>query len=997
MITFRQLLRDFESRGETNLCSVLEQMYEDALNSWLSQLGEHKGSYMGIPHIKNVESHLDRAAPIEFKQKLSPQEIFVLLSAILLHDIGKLQILKQKESLVLDMYPPPEVHSKYSCLHILQKWAFLRIPNKEFARWIAILACSHCWQKPEPDEKCVFRRTKCSILCVDGPTPYSELDLILDLSHGPVRLKWLATLLRIADEVDNCVSRTVPEHIIEALDETDKKAESSWRKCISEVFFNPDGGCIQLRTPNIESEWHESEWKVEELERASQALKNIDNVLENWKVPLVEMGLNYKKSFVEVSVPLHSLFDAEQLEFLKKKHGTRSFSIEPLLSENLLNRITKAILRLDRAVIDGSPFSWEALAEEARINDIKLVQLAVNRIRSIKHYPKHYRCHKLKDVSKVDIILSSQGWSLNKNVPHKNNISGKKPPIYEKGVIPTGIKKLDELLCPEPVKNNHGFYAPKMDYDKWLSPIVAIEGSTGDGKTTLSLQIAFNLAKMGWACLYYSLEQEPARVLKYLESYKFFDPSDSRSKDNIFNMEEDNNAWYKQTRLAGKLLLPRLTPRPVGNINLSSQVVFERRYLELEKSLKWVKNKTSQSFYFIDSLTAFSHKPLIRSEIHRLFSLFRLAQVPLLITLERQRHWGLTKEETHFNCARYLADNVIRLDSEEKDRYFRQSIEVTKSRYNRRILGKHLMKLKSPHQKATKGFDDRCGVVVYPSIHTHLVRSRRKKRFPKSLRLDIPAQVLPVGYITKHPKTQEIDPDTCIVISGPHGGHKFALAVNLLLRTKSPEKTHKIKRKLILSLAEEREIRLRGVALIENMKDWRNSLKELEFSQAQQVEEVKVWEQLFGFADKNKTKERIYISLLNFRMGQIMPEEFLYIFEKYLQNNNIGAVLFTDTAQLRTRFPFLAAEPLFLPALIDIIKSKGLPSVFIDTKDNNRSNQALLAAADCRIFIEHDPKGGNILRSDNVRAKNYDRRERVIDVETDSKLQLSVLKICLKG
>jgi hypothetical protein len=306
------------------------------------------------------------------------------------------------------------------------------------------------------------------------------------------------------------------------------------------------------------------------------------------------------------------------------------------------------------------------------------------------------------------------------------------------------------------------------------------------------------------------------------------------------------------------------------------------------------------------------------------------------------------------------------------------------------------MKLKSPRQKATKGFDDRCGIVVYPSIHTHLVHSRRKKRKAKRLILDIPVEVLPVGYLKSKAHRQRIDSDTCIVITGPHGGHKFALAVNLMLRT-GPLKRSTVPHKLILSLAEEREIRLRGVALLESLSAWGGKLQELADDKTRKVEEVKVWEQLFGSIHNDKETPEPLIRLLNFRMGQIMPEEFLYILDEYLNRNRIDSVLFTDTAQLRTRFPFLSAEPLFLPSLVDIIKSKGLPSIFIDTQEEGRSNQALLAAADCRIFIKQDKHGRNVLWSDNVRAKNYDRKERAIRVETNPKTQQSMLIILPEG
>ena len=300
----------------------------------------------------------------------------------------------------------------------------------------------------------------------------------------------------------------------------------------------------------------------------------------------------------------------------------------------------------------------------------------------------------------------------------------------------------------------------------------------------------------------------------------------------------------------------------------------------------------------------------------------------MLVTLERLKHWAVSEEEIHFNVARYLADIVIRLDEVTKNDYYYQTIEVTKTRYNRRILGKHLLKLKSDKQPATGEFDPRCGIVIYPSIHYHLVHSRVHKDKTCLLPLDIDDQTLPLGSGEKtdnSKNTQEIESDTCIVITGPYGGHKFAIAINLLLRTKTPNQNDG--HKLIVSFAEEREIKLKNVALLENFKNWRGNLTTTGPTK-QEGKGMKVWKQQFGLNHlitllkdfknwiNNQTslgpikqegkgmkvwKQQFgpngIITLLNFRMGQIMPEEFLYIFEKYLNDHNeIDSVLFTDTA-----------------------------------------------------------------------------------------------------
>ena len=101
-----------EKKGKTDYYSSLQKMLDEAENSWLGQTGEKWGSYNGFPHIKNVERNVDKLVPDELKSRFSNTEIFILLSAILLHDIGKLD--------------SDTNHAKYSCLKILKDWAFFK-------------------------------------------------------------------------------------------------------------------------------------------------------------------------------------------------------------------------------------------------------------------------------------------------------------------------------------------------------------------------------------------------------------------------------------------------------------------------------------------------------------------------------------------------------------------------------------------------------------------------------------------------------------------------------------------------------------------------------------------------------------------------------------------------------------------------------------------------------------------------------------------------------
>jgi len=972
MLRFRDILKERQESTQTSLYSALDEMQKVANGGFSALLGQTHKSYNGGPHCANIEAHLDRAVPYHLKQQFSSTEIFLLLSSILVHDIGKIFSNKGDD------------HSKESCLKILKNWPQIKIPE-DLVQWLAVLVCSHTWKNPNPPTECQYRGNQCVLCGKSGGQPYSQLSCKDYYQEDLVRLEWLGALLRLGDEVDHQKERSIKPWVLKEGEET------SWRYLINSVIFDTVGECIKLKTLNLDR------WNKENKGYLKEALEKINNVLRGWKSPLAEMGLNFSQSFLEVSLPKPALYKASDIDDKNRKNR-----IEPRLDNPaLLEHIKDAMQRLDNAVIlkEGF-FSWEDLAEESRLGNVTVSKLAAERLRSIQ------TTGDLPDLKLSDlgtIVISERGWMLKNNLKtnRRTALSGSMGYSHEKTpkVIYTGIEKLDELLCPNKERKRlglykGGFYAPvTIKSGKWMAPIIAIEGSSAEGKTTLSLQIGCNLVrrKKGWTCIYYSLEKNPESIIKLLDGRNYFleknanqdDAKENIIKDavkkSIINLEK--NSWYElnKEKIKNKLILARLSPRPAIKIKNITENVFEQRYSELKQSLEWARSKKKKIFYFIDSLTAFSNESLSRVQAYRLLSLFEMAETPVIITLERRRGMDADKELPYYDYTRYIADIVIRLDHEYVENYYKQTIEVAKTRYNRHILGKHLLKIKSPRSEGTGEYDNRNGIVVYHSIHHHIVQSRSERRRGRNMLLDIPAAQLPVGEPEGGKKSiasQTIKSDTCIVISGPLGGHKFAMGVNLLLRTK---KTRAEKKKLIVSFAEEREIKLKDVALLKQMKLWRDKLKPQDQPKLKSPN-MKVWEQHFGDEKYN------YITLLNFRLGNIMPEEFLHIFECYLDKNKgeIDSLLFTDTAQLRTRFSLLNKEPLFLPAVVDLIKSQGLFSIFIDVMENNKPNASLMAAADCRIYIEKrtmKSKLSNYIRIENVRGKDYDQDRRLISAK----------------
>ena len=265
-----------------------------------------------------------------------------------------------------------------------------------------------------------------------------------------------------------------------------------------------------------------------------------------------------------MSLPIPALYSADDIDVNSIGQGKIPVNIEPSLIENknIMSRIEEAMKRLDNAVIGKTWFSWESLAEEAGLKTVELVKMAVRRMNALaKNKSKNGEDEKICD---FNCILTNHAWRIEhqsvdvpKNIYLNSNDENKK---FEGRVIPTGIKVLDEFLSPD--FKEHGFYTPTTKTGKLLYPVITIEGGSGYGKSSLSLQIACNIMKnyhkgIPWCCLFYSLEQDSEGVIEHLKSHNYFlSPNEPSIENDILNLEKEENSYHKINNLGNKLLLP---------------------------------------------------------------------------------------------------------------------------------------------------------------------------------------------------------------------------------------------------------------------------------------------------------------------------------------------------------------------------------------------------------------------------------------------------------
>ena len=211
MKPFRAFLRN--SVLEARLAAITDEAQTD----WLRDLGKND-----FVHSQNIEAILDRLVPDRLKaneEVFSQGEVFLLLVAVYLHDIGRRQ--------------GDEHHELQTYQMILDDPAGYRLKNEFEAKAVAQICAAHGPEEDWPLEKC------------DDAFGLMELS-----PRRPLNLRRLGALLRIADELENTYLRVrgVRGH------------ETSPRQLISDIEPVPSKLVIQIHAhPKTWADWLELE------------------------------------------------------------------------------------------------------------------------------------------------------------------------------------------------------------------------------------------------------------------------------------------------------------------------------------------------------------------------------------------------------------------------------------------------------------------------------------------------------------------------------------------------------------------------------------------------------------------------------------------------------------------------------------------------------------------------------------------------------------------
>jgi KaiC/GvpD/RAD55 family RecA-like ATPase len=615
--------------------------------------------------------------------------------------------------------------------------------------------------------------------------------------------------------------------------------------------------------------------------------------------------------------------------------------------------------------------------------------------------------------------------------------------------LPTGIEHLNHLLTADLTENEPGGFLIKGN-DQSETPIIMIEGDTGTGKTTLSLQIIHAAAQQkeaNWVIYYYSLEQSSYSLMDQSKNFGFYEeeklpPFYSKDERDINKIDNENNY---------KIHFCHFSPKPITTSD--ERDVYEQRLAELTHAVlklsKLENDSDVKRLFVIDCLNALSGKKLDRSDLYRLFSLFRVNKIPAIFTLEYPSQLEHREsQDVASDCARYLADVVISLTRESPIEYNQFYLEIVKSRTCRQALGKHLYKIRTKQNKDAIKTDNRVGFVVYPSIHYVLSRVRSGTKIKCNSRElaewtkndfivdenanEAERKYYDLGLILN---SGRISSNSSIAIVGPDGTHKLALGLNfafgirknnygtIFIDSSKKPKTEKVKPKvLIINFGGSSYMNFQGIAWTEQNTQFRR----IEYTTENNDEsKIKFWHTEYKIKlNENDFDEDISAVMTSFKVGQLTAEECFDVIDKRLEEEEskakddgfnkifpFTAAIICNTAELCTGFPLLKKDPLFLPSLIDLFEEHKLVTISLGVESdknigNDEENFALLARADYRIKLFHYPSVEKLSKNiverkkssyeqqlvgliiDNVTGKHYSRMPRWLTVEMDGNYKI---------
>jgi len=377
-------------------------MEERAYSTWIPALAHDKGSHSGSNHLKNIEFLICNLLEEVPEIQLTPWEAYVLLSAILFHDVGRvLSSHSQEETIDQTMkdqdgvYKTPELHHAcYSYEFIKARHETLGLgKDKGIVDCIARVCGAHNLKFAE------YLREK------------GELNEVFLNKVGRIRIDWLGCLLGLGDELDNSYHRAMPDWVRYL--PNPEELQVVINKCANNPNLQDESKCLttnqgcpvsELLTDSkgqskarIRNLMHGCEVRREERLLMVYPIKDLRDEIA--KLPPEEAealrghiweDLTIKQSLVQfwgkqlrqmhLELYTAAISVGGHLFGCTTKKGEFELIVEPLLRDMKVARVLDAAIQLRFNSFGKSTFPWETLANEAGIERVQEVKLIFHRL-----------------------------------------------------------------------------------------------------------------------------------------------------------------------------------------------------------------------------------------------------------------------------------------------------------------------------------------------------------------------------------------------------------------------------------------------------------------------------------------------------------------------------------------------------------------------------------------------------------------------------------------
>jgi hypothetical protein len=359
-----------------SLASQFELLKKKCLEDWANMLGPDMGSFSGYPHFRNVERNVNQIIPDKTKEDLSTGEIFLLLSSIYLHDIGKTFTVSLSEDFQCQFASKcneKEIVNNAKCQQFLQEHfvlsdkyisengAALGLPDEKIAEYCGLLAFCHGLDNPPHKENKKIPQSNCHLF----EKKQKNFRVTSISPYGILRIPLLAAILRIADESDNSWMRTYRKELLPINFTNEKEKEryiKTFRRCIEGIEFNHEGHCVIVHVPESDFLFDDKNTGGKFISAIDRAKATLVDVIGSWAKVLEQIDIKLSGVYIEYSN--HIL---QNLSEITNKDGFPCLSMTINTKAPQIKKLFDAIVSLSLGSYDYEKFSWEAL--EAQVGD----------------------------------------------------------------------------------------------------------------------------------------------------------------------------------------------------------------------------------------------------------------------------------------------------------------------------------------------------------------------------------------------------------------------------------------------------------------------------------------------------------------------------------------------------------------------------------------------------------------------------------------------------